>query len=60
MILANAVDSLEPVSLLLTLLYFKWSLAKSQESGLLQGLNYQCISHLGLGDLAALTLNLSP
>lgn len=50
--------SLEPVSLLLTLLYSIWSLAKSQESGLLQGLNYQCISHLGLGNLATLTLNL--
>lgn len=53
-------NSLEPVPLLLILLYFIWSLAKSQESGLFQCLNYQCISHLGLGDLAILTLNILP
>lgn len=44
--------SLEPVSLLLTLLDFIWSLAKSQKSVLLQHLSYQCILHLGRGHLA--------
>lgn len=50
--------SLESVSLLLTLLHFRWCLANSQESGLLQCLEHQCISHLGLGELTTLTLNL--